>query len=221
MNIVVIPVYNHYDLTNKLLYSLLKKEKENIGKIVIVDDCSPQQEVTDGLNWWKEQWDVIEVVRNEENLGFLRSSNLGLHLASVSVDDNLILLSNDVLIYGKFIEQIVEYLKNQKSLVGGIVYQRDTGWNKFGEKIFPYLEGWLLATTSKGWAELGYFDERYTPCDFEDVDLSTQAMSMGYDLVALNSPALRHMGGQSIGFNSAREAQTRINQKKFEEKWIK
>ena len=83
------------------------------------------------------------------------------------------------------------------------------------------MEGWLLATTSKGWAELGYFDGRYTPCDFEDVDLSTQAMSMGYDLVALNSPALRHMGGQSSGFNSAREAQTRINQKKFEEKWIK
>ena len=34
-----------------------------------------------------------------------------------------------------------------------------TGWNKFGEKIFPYLEGWLLATTSKGWAELGYFEK--------------------------------------------------------------
>jgi len=67
---------------------------------------------------------------------------------------------------------------------------------------------------------LGYFDERYSPCDFEDVDLSTQARRKFYTLVALNSPALRHIGGQSIGYNPKREEQTKINQKKFEEKWV-
>ena len=220
MNIIVIPVYNHYDLTNKLLFSLFHKEKERIGKIIVVDDCSPDPIVASGLSWLKSQWGIIEIVRNEENLGFLKSSNKGLRLANSNPDDHLILLSNDVLIYGKFIEQIEDNLKTQKSLVGGIVYQRDTGWNKFGDKIFPYLEGWLLAATSASWNTLGYFDERYAPCDFEDVDLSTQALAMGYDLIALNNPSLRHMGGQSIGFNPSREAQTKINQKKFEEKWV-
>lgn len=217
---IVIPVYNHYALTNKMLYSLQKKEKESIGKILVIDDCSPDEEVQTGLAWWKSQWDVIEVVRNETNLGFLQSSNKGMKMVTENPDEIVILLSNDVEIYGSFIWQIQEHFQREtKKLVGGVIYTHDTGWNKFGDKIYPYVEGWLLATTKANWEELGYFDERYSPCDFEDVDLSTQARRKFYTLVALNSPALRHIGGQSIGYNPKREEQTKINQKKFEDKW--
>ena len=222
MNILVIPVYKHYDLTHKLLFSLFQKERGKIGKIIVVDDCSEDKESSDGLDWWKTQWDVLEIVRNDENLGFLKTSNLGLKFAKANPEDIVILLSNDVIIHGEFLWQIEECLRdNVRALVGGVVYQKDTGWNKFGDKIFPYLEGWLLATTQKGWEELGWFDERFAPFDFEDVDLSTTALSKSFSLVALNSPALRHMGGQSIGFNPKRVEQTKTNQKKFEEKWIK
>ncbi len=218
---IVIPVYNHYALTNKMLYSLQKKEKESIGKILVIDDCSPDEEVQTGLAWWKSQWDVIEVVRNETNLGFLQSSNKGMKMVTGNPDEIVILLSNDVEIYGKFIFQIQEQLQFEtRKLIGGVIYAHDTGWNRFGNEIFPYIEGWLLATTKAGWGDLGYFDERYSPCDFEDVDLSTQARRKFYTLVALNSPALRHIGGQSIGYNPKREEQTKINQKKFEEKWV-
>lgn len=218
---IVIPVYNHYALTNKMLYSLQKKEKESIGKILVIDDYSPDEEVQTGLAWWKSQWDVIEVVRNETNLGFLQSSNKGMKMVTDNPDEVVILLSNDVEIYGSFIWQIQEHFQREtKKLVGGIIYTQNTGWNQFGNMVYPYVEGWLLATTKSNWEELGHFDERYSPCDFEDVDLSTQARRKFYTLVALNSPALRHIGGQSIGYNPKREEQTKINQKKFEEKWV-
>ena len=111
-------------------------------------------------------------------------------------------MSNDVRIHGKFVSQIKEIVTNSpKSLVGGVLYSKDTGWNKFGDKIFPYLEGWLLATTVGNWKELGYFDERFSPCDFEDVDLSTTALSLGYELVPLNNPGLVHMGAGTLGYN--------------------
>ena len=68
---------------------------------------------------------------------------------------------------------------------------------------------------------LNYFDERYVPHDFEDVDLSTTALSLGMELIPLNNPGLQHIGGQSIGYSPAREAITRTNLKKFGDKWIK
>ena len=69
--------------------------------------------------------------------------------------------------------------------------------------------------------KLNYFDERYVPHDFEDVDLSTTALSLGMELIPLNNPGLQHIGGQSIGYSPAREAITRTNLKKFGDKWIK
>lgn len=229
---IVIPTYNHWDMSHNQLFQLYKKEKKNIDYVLLVDDCSPDEEVQNGIKWWKADWKEkpdpmpIHCLTNPQNIGFLLSSNVGLRKVSgiddTKPDDIIILLSSDVLINGEFVPQIVEILGgNPKSLVGGILYSKDTGWNKFNEKIFPYLEGWLLATTVSGWQELGYFDERFSPNDFEDVDISTTALSLGYELIPLNNPAVHHIGAQSLGYNDKRLALTNSNKKKFEEKWIK
>jgi GT2 family glycosyltransferase len=219
---LLIPSYNGWDLTHQLIFSLFKKEDENISSVVVMDNCSDDVEIEPGMAWWKEQkHERFGIIRQEENVGFLRNANSGLKRAWAP-DDILILISNDVLVRGKFIDQIKSVLdESPKSLVGGILYSHDTGWNKMGDKIFPYLEGWLLATTAESWKELGYFDERFTPADFEDVDLSTTAISLGYQLVPLNNPSIEHLGGRTIGYSEARLARTNINKKKFEDKWIK
>jgi GT2 family glycosyltransferase len=222
---IVIPCYNHYELTNQLLFSLYQREVQNIDSVLVVDDSSTDEEVLAGLRWWGKQGILpLSSLSLSVNKGFLRTAKEGMKLVTSRQDrtDLLILMSNDVKIQGKFVSQIQDIVTNNpKSLVGGILYTQDTGWNKFGNKIFPYLEGWLLATTIGNWKELEYFDDCYSPCDFEDVDLSTTALSRGYELVPLNNPALVHMGGGTIGYNPEREKQTKINQKKFEEKWLK
>ncbi|MEK6882660.1 MAG: hypothetical protein AABY22_23765, partial [Nanoarchaeota archaeon] len=76
-------------------------------------------------------------------------------------------------------------------------------------------------TTRNAWDELFYFDEQFAPSDMEDIDLSTKAYALGYDLVALPSDMTHHIGGQSIGFNPEREKITLINKEKFKNKWIK
>lgn len=223
---IVIPVYNNYHLTNNILWSLYKIEKSNIDTILVVNDCSSDQEVSSGLRWWENHGIIpIRTINNKENMGFLKSSNLGigtiLDFASTSPDDIIVLLSNDVRIEGKFLQSMKETIKDKPfSLVGGVLYINDTGWNTFDGVIFPYLEGWLLAATVDTWRELGGFDTRYSPSDFEDVDLSTQAAAMGYALIPLNNPALTHMGGQSIKYGEKRLAVTNLNKKKFAEKWV-
>jgi GT2 family glycosyltransferase len=229
---VVIPIFNGWAMTHNLLWNLYRKERENIEMILVMDNASTDPEVATGLNWWRAEWkeksDPLKVISitNAENIGFTLNSNDGLRyicneVADVEPNDIVILLSNDVQVNGKFISQIKDIIEQTpKSLVGGILYSNSTGWNEFNGQVFPYIEGWVLATTIQNWKELDYFDELYAPACFEDIDLSTKALKLGYELIALNNPGLHHMVGQTIKYSPERDALTKINQQKFREKWI-
>lgn len=227
---VVIPVFNGWQMTHNLLWELYRKERENIELVLVMDNASTDPEMVGGLDWWKSEWkeknDPMKVVSitSTENVGFLRNSNSGLRficeMGTVNPEDIVILLSNDVKVNGKFISQIKTILEETpKSLVGGVLYSNDTGWNKLNNQVFPYIEGWLLATTVRNWIELEYFDERYAPHIFEDIDLSTKALSLGYELVPLNNPGLQHLSGQTIKYSPERDELTKVNQEKFRQKW--
>jgi len=225
--IIIIPHYNRWDLTHARLFELYQHERDNIDHVLVVDNGSTDENTEGGLHWWsafrtQKNFDV-RAKRLDKNIGFLKACNFGLRevSATVSPDTPIILLSNDVIMHGKFIDQILESLSaNKKSLIGGSLLI-DTGWNQVDDKFFPYLEGWLLATTAESWSLLGGFDERYAPHVFEDVDLSTNAKQMGFELVPLNNVNLNHLVGQTITYNKEREELTRINQEKFRKKWIK
>jgi glycosyltransferase involved in cell wall biosynthesis len=217
----VIPTFNHYNLLHQCLYDIYQKCSP-VLEVIVVDDCSTDQEYHDGLKWWVGNGMLpIRVVRMKENSMFLKASNAGLKRAE---GDIVCLLSNDVRIFKDIVAmELVVRSKEDKLLSGGIVYHGSTGWNEFDGRIFPYVEGWLLTTTNDGWRELEYFDEQFAPSDFEDVDLSTKAISLGYALGAHNDLAgdtVRHIGAQSIGYNSDREAITKINREKFRRKWL-
>lgn len=212
---VVIPTYNSWGLCGKLLENLKKHEDENIDEIIVVDDAS------ESLVMFPNN--EVKVVRNTENLGFTLSSNVGLKAAQGELAERKItfLISTDVQINGKFIEQTADILfDTRRHLVGNRHIAFDSGWNTFDGKTFDYLEGWFLAATSDGWKDLGYFDPGYAPYDMEDIDLATTAKSKSYKLVSLNNPHITHLGGGTIGFNPAREAITLRNKEYFRKKWM-
>lgn len=225
---VVIPHYNNWALTHSRLWELYKHCRENIEEVIVVDDRSTDDATEGGLRWWKDfgkKHDFkVTSISTPDNLNFLRASNFGIFNVCMRIgeDDIIILLSNDVEIRANFIRQVTEIISHAPdSLVGGVLYTHNTGWNKFGERIFPYIEGWLLALSRSGWSAAGWgFDERFSPSDYEDVDLSTALLEIGYDLVPLNNPGLHHIGGQTIQYGTERLARTNENKKKFEAKWI-
>ena len=55
----------------------------------------------------------------------------------------------------------------------------------------------------------------------EDVDFTTSAMNLGFEIVSLDNPKVWHDGGRSIGFNPNREEITKRNKELFRKKWIK
>ena len=229
---IVIPMYNHWNLLHSLLWDLYTKEKGNIDSVLVINNGSTDEDVGNGLRWWTRETKFnkypIHVMNIDENCGFLLAANAGLKQIAhrpepyVDANDIIILISNDVQIKAPFIHQIRDILeKSAQTLVGGILYSSSTGWNMVGGKVYPYLEGWLLATTASNWEMLNYFDERFTPCDYEDIDLSTEALKVGMELVPLNNPGLIHLGAQTLGYNPEREANTIKNKERFETKWEK
>ena len=205
-------------MCNQLLRGLHKYEADRIDEAILVDDNSRDIDVSNGIELISKLLPVTAIV-NETNQGFTRSSNIGLKHACQ--DESVVfLISTDVQITGKFIERASTSILERKCLLGQRLINHDTGWNTFSNQTFQYIEGFFLATTSDGWNELGLFDESYNPYDYEDVDLSTQARRKGYTLTAMNSPHVKHLGGQSIGYNKAREEITNRNKKYFMEKWL-
>ena len=217
---VVIPTYNHWNLTHQLLFDLYQTCRNSLDEVLVVNDASTDDTVYQGLKWWKEQKMLpLKELRLNENCGFLRTANKGMAKAS---GDILVLLSNDVRVMDDFCGQIKELIeKDKKVLIGNRLIAFDSGWNTFNGKTYPYLEGWILACTKDAWKELDGFDDQYAPNDFEDVDLSTRAASLGYSLVSLDNSRVTHIGAQSIGYNPEREAITKRNREKFKEKWVK
>lgn len=223
---IIIPHFEHWELTHGLLSDIYQKERGNVDEIVLVNNGGTSRDVEMGQGYWRDIYgmldsDAVKIINLPKNVGFLLAANLGLQEAEGMLK---ILISNDVRIRGTFIQQIKDICWvdgiSRRKLVGQKLYMQSTGWNDFDGKIFPYLEGFFLAGSWGTWEGLGYFDEQYSPCDYEDVDLSTTALDKKYELVPLNFPYIQHLGARTYGYNPIREAITKVNREKFRAKWI-
>ncbi len=213
---VVIPCFNKWHLTHQLLFDLYKN-CSLIEEVIVVDNGSTEKEIKDGLAWWATTHMLpIETITLKENVGFLRAANIGLKAA---VEDVVCLVSNDVRVRGDVISFL--HTASRSFIWGGRLLDWDTGWNTFNGKIFPYLEGWILAADNRAWKELDYFDELFAPNDMEDVDFSTKARNNNFILGVFPDGYVEHIGAQTIGYGTERENTTIKNKKKFEEKWCK
>jgi len=216
---VVIPQYKNMSLLHQVLWGLYSKCRDDIDEIIIVDDFSEDKDVYDYYDngMMIGMFSTIKVYRQKENAGFLKTCNFGVEKAS---GDVVVVLSNDVRIHRNFVKVVKEIIeKDEKVLIGGKLLSGDTGWNTFDGKTFPYIEGWLVVCTKKAWEELGGFDEQYGSSDFEDVDLSTKAVSLGYTLVELGNEVSHEHPASSYGYNPEREARTKRNRELFRKKW--
>jgi GT2 family glycosyltransferase len=226
MNVsIVIPYFNKWSLTHSCLMGIYNYVSYPDMEIVLVNDASTDPECRTGAAWWQKQAMKcpIKFVQNKENLGFGGSHNRGAKAAEGNI---LIFLSNDVIVKGDFVAPIVSILSHKKpnTIIGGRIVYWDSGWNGLmvdGRKmIIPYPEGWLIACKREVWDNIGGFDPRYGKFDYEDVDIGATALYLGYDLVDLNVPFLRHISGATIGqLYPDRMEITEKNRKVFEDKW--
>lgn len=183
-------------------------------EIIIVDNGSLDNSVTI----------IDEVIENNpelrikkvylaENKGFSGGNNAGLN---VSESDITTFVSNDVVFPRYFRWDAVIEACQDDILFGLHKVDWDGGWNNIDGAVYPYISGYFVAANKNVWGKIKW-DERFYPCDCEDVDLSIQAFHNSINLHTQDLGA-QHLGGRTIT-NPDRILTTYRLKKVLDQKW--
>ena len=237
---LIIPLYAHAELTRACLRSI-REHTTRIGyEVVLVDD-----EADDKTRQLLKEVRGARVVRNEKNLGYLRSMNRG---ASVARGRWLVLFNNDTEVTRGWLEAMLDcassapdvgvvtpkfiYPDGSLNEAGGIIWRDGTGMN-YGRGDVPerfqyeyrretdYGSAAALMVSADLWKDIGGFDERYLPMYYEDADLCFEARERGLRVLYEPGAVIVHHEGATAG-NDTETGHKRFqeqNRPKFVAKW--
>ncbi len=226
-------MFNCVELTKAMLESLEETVDLRQDEVILVDDAS-----TDGTNdFLLSLKSPYKVFRNETNLGFAKSNNLGTKQATGKL---IVFLNNDLVLKPNWLEPILAVLEAESDvgIVGNIQLNHKTGLVDHAG-IFFDLEGmpthaWktrkrppsgeyrernavtaaCAAVRKEVFEEMGGFDEGYLN-GMEDVDLCVRLKQHGFrNFVSHQSIVLHH-----VSMSPGRHENNEANSRRFREKW--
>ncbi|GAO37043.1 hypothetical protein SCT_2458 [Sulfuricella sp. T08] len=99
---IIIPVYRGIAETRQCIESVLRAGNSLDHRITIIDDCSPDPELTDYLIELSKGG-MVQLLRNEQNLGFVATVNRGMEL---DPNADVILLNSDTEVAGDWLDRL-------------------------------------------------------------------------------------------------------------------
>ncbi|MBU7317608.1 glycosyltransferase [Paenibacillus oleatilyticus] len=234
---IVIATYNKLEYTQLCIESIREFTSQHEYEIIVVDNHS-----TDDTAAWLSSQSDITVIFNKENLGFPKACNQGIE---ISTGDNILLLNNDTIVTQNWLTNMLAclYSSEEVGAVGTVTnhcsYDQSIQVSyKSIEELHPFATQYNRASNPKLWEErlrlvgycmlikkqvldeVGLLDERFTPGNFEDDDLSLRIKLAGYKLFLCRDTFIHHFG--SVSFRNNIEAYNQllsVNKDKFFEKW--
>lgn len=237
---IIVPMYNEVDYTYNCVRSIKENNDYDNYEVIIADDKSP-----DNTDILRDNIENLVIIRNEENLGFLRNCN---HAATKARGEYIVLLNNDTQVQKDWLVELLAIFDNYKDAglvgskllypdgtlqeAGGIIWQDGSACN-FGNRDNPekpqynyvkeadYISGASIMIPTKLWNELGGFDEFFLPAYCEDSDLCFRVRKSGYKVVFQPFSVVVHFEGVSHGtdLTAGIKKHQVINQQKFKDRW--
>jgi GT2 family glycosyltransferase/glycosyltransferase involved in cell wall biosynthesis/SAM-dependent methyltransferase len=237
---LIIPLHAHAELTRACLASIREHTAHASYEVILVDDAADA--ATKRL---LDRVQGAKIVRNEKNIGYLRSVNRG---ARVARGRWLVLFNNDTEVTRGWLLAMLacadsaedtgvvtpKYVYPDGSLneAGGIVWRDGTGAN-YGRGDAPdlfqyeyrretdYGSAAALMVSAQLWKATGGFDERYHPMYYEDVDLCFEARERGLRVLYEPEAIIVHVEGATAGndVESGHKRHQEQNRPKFVAKW--
>ncbi|MES2747823.1 MAG: glycosyltransferase [Bacteroidota bacterium] len=190
---IVIPFYNEEDYTWNCLNYLHKNLKTTYPfEVLLIDDNSPE-------NCGFSAITGIQIIRNTENLGFLRNINKGIQAAK---GEYIYILNNDTEVQENFLDELFYVFENfpDAGAVGsmltnadgtlqeaGSLFMKDCDINQIVRKKSPYYPEVnyiykvdycsgcsLLFKKFDDKGNINLFDEQFIPAYFEETDFCFQ-----------------------------------------------
>lgn len=234
---IVILTYNQLEYTKVCIDSIRKYNSADNCEIIIVDNHS-----TDGtVEWLKDQVD-IKYILNNENRGFPTGCNQGIELSQK--DNDIFLLNNDTVIMPNSIfnlrmglysdenigatgaisnnvsyyQQISQQYEDFNGYMNFAISNNITNNNSYDQRV--KLVGFAMLIKRHVLDKVGLLDERFTPGNYEDDDLSLRIIVEGYKLLLCKDSYIHHFGSVSFRKNADKYNELlSINSNKFKEKW--
>jgi GT2 family glycosyltransferase len=109
---IIIPNYNGKEFLKRLLPSIANQTFDDY-EVIIIDDSSPDRSVLEYIKDFVRERKNMSLIENAENLGFVKTCNKGIRLAS---GDYICLLTNDTELESNFLERNVEIMDADGSI---------------------------------------------------------------------------------------------------------
>lgn len=240
---ILLRSWNKLDLTANLIASIQRNTTGIEYQIICVDNGSSELERK--KHEWKYSKDVIHVAL-PFNHGSVRGINVGLALAELSPAPYILLLDNDTAIPEgdcDWLERFIKYLDDPSVGAAGAVSSYVSGYQnveavpdrftkdfqtiadgavteegKKDSQAMPVLVSFAMLLRKEAVMQVGLWDERYEPGNYEDFDYSLRLREAGWKLVLADSVWIHHKGSQTFNVMDFKELLA-VNARKFVDKW--
>ncbi len=226
---VVVPVYGDRAATLACLYSVLANPQATAFALTVIDDCGPDPSLRATLVELADRG-LFRLIRNQRNLGFVRSANLAMALAP---RNDLILLNADTEVYNDWLDRLVRLaadhpdaatitpLTNNGEIASYPYFTEAFPWrleldfaaldrlaakaNGSASLDAPTGVGFCLYLRRRAIERLGRFDERDFGLGYgEENDFCQRALAAGWRNLIAPGVFVRHLGQRSFGDSRAR-----------------
>ena len=236
---IILPVYNAYEYTKTCLASVVANTNLKFHTLVIINDKSPDERILPMLQDFVEshkQDSNIVLINNKENLGFVRTVNVGMRHSS----NDVVLLNSDTEVTSGWLEKMqtcayskpmvasVTPLSNNATIASVPVYLAENklpqGFSleqyakeieQCSQKLYPELctgHGFCMYITRQAIDHVGLFDEETFGKGYgEENDFSYKAMQHGYVHLLADDTFIYHKGTQSFSPSSVARAADHLN----------
>jgi GT2 family glycosyltransferase len=220
---VIIPVYRGLEQTRRCIESVLRCTPPSIGEIVVVDDATPEPAIAQWLDQVASQG-RITLLRNESNVGFVRSVNRGMDLHR---DRDVVLLNSDAEVANDWLSRLRDAAHREPDIATVTPLSNNAticsypfwGWTgatpgtlglegldalaaraNAGHAVdIPTAVGFCMYIRRDALAALGLFDaERFGRGYGEENDFSLRALKSGRRNVLAGDVFVYHEGGVSF-----------------------
>lgn len=188
-------------------------------QIIVVDNGS----IDDSVKTIQENYPHIKIFENQLNLGYAGGMNIGIKYAIGQGARYVLLLNNDTIADSDMVRKLVDSVKDG-GISSPIIYYADHPdkiWS-IGGNINPilleltqphgdtvispqitierdFLTGCALLIHTDVFLSVGYFDERFFPGYYEDLDFCLRVKRNGFSLKLVPDAKLWHKVSQSSG----------------------